>query len=346
VALGYQDRGRCAARPCMPGAVRVRFASPLRGDAPFVDRERLDSAPDVVDLGSANLDVVLDVRDIPRPGETVLARGRATGPGGKGANQAVAAARSGARTVFVGAVGDDDAGALLRQELDASGVRQALRTSGHPTGTAYVVVDDRGENAIIVAPGANADLGDLDDTQRTLLRSAHVLLCQLEVPLETVSAAAEAAGGLRVLNGAPAQPLPAELTDRLDVLVVNEHEALAVLPEAVTTLQEAVRLLLERVPEVIVTLGADGALVGRRGTGTMHVPGVPARTVVDTTGAGDVFCGAYASSRSAGADSATAAAVGCAAASLSVERPGAARAAPTLAEVHERLGEVPGADRG
>ena len=302
-----------------------------------MEPELTDSRPDVVVLGSANLDVVLDVRAIPRPGETVLALAKSTGPGGKGANQAVAAGRCGARTVFVGAVGDDDAGALLRQELDAAGVRPALRTSARPTGTAYVVVDERGENAIVVDPGANADLVDLDEAQLAHVRSARVLLCQLEVPLETVRAAAGAAEGLRVLNAAPAQPLPTGLTDQLDVLVVNQHEALAVLDQPARTLEDAVGLLLQRVPEVVVTLGADGALVARRGTGTTHVTGVPARTVVDTTGAGDVFCGAYASSRAGGGDSVAAAALGCAAGSLAVERAGAVRGAPTLAEVDERL---------
>jgi ribokinase len=302
-----------------------------------VDGEAGQPGTDVAVLGSANLDVVLAVRDLPRPGETVLARGRATGPGGKGANQAVAAARCGARTAFVGAVGDDDAGALLRRGLDDAGVRQALTPSRRPTGTAYVVVDHRGENAIVVDPGANADLVALDDGQRRVLRDARVLLCQLEVPLGTVATALGVAGGLRVLNAAPAQRLPDEVTDRVDVLVVNEHEALAGLDPAATTLERAVGRLLERVPEVVVTLGADGALVAQRGAAPTRVPAVPARTVVDTTGAGDVFCGAYAASRAAGADTTRAAALACAAASLSVERPGAARAAPTLAQVHERL---------
>lgn len=302
--------------------------------------EQVDGTTDVVVLGSANLDVVLDVRDLPGPGETVLARGRTTGPGGKGLNQAVAAALAGARTAFVGALGDDAAGALLRRGLDAAGVRQVLRTSERPTGTAYVVVDERGENAIVVEPGANADLVELDDGQRSLLAGARVLLCQLEVPPATVEAAARTAGGLRVLNAAPAQLLPAALTDVVDVLVVNQHEALAVLGGAATTVQQAVALLLERVPEVVVTLGPDGALVGRRGAGATHVPAVPARSVVDTTGAGDVFCGAYAASRAAGADSTAAVGLGCAAASLSVERPGAAASAPTLAEAERRLAEV------
>ena len=302
-----------------------------------MERAPVHGGTDVVVVGSANLDVVLEVHAIPRPGETVLARGRATGPGGKGTNQAVAAARCGAHTVLVGAVGDDAAGALLRREMDAAGVRQALRRSGRPTGTAYVTVDEHGENAIVVDAGANADLVDLDDGQRSAVGAARVLLCQLEVPLGAVTAAAAAARGLRVLNAAPAQALPAGLTDRLDVLVVNRHEALAVLGGAATTVQDAVGLLLDRVPEVVVTLGAEGALVARRGGGAIEVPAVAARAVVDTTGAGDVFCGAYAASRAAGADSTAAAELGCAAASLSVERPVAAGAAPTLDDIRARL---------
>jgi ribokinase len=292
---------------------------------------------DVVVVGSANLDVVLSVRDHPRPGETVLARSRSTGPGGKGVNQAVAAAVSGAGTALVAAVGEDDAGALLRRELEAAGVRTALRRSARSTGTAHVVVDEQGENAIVVDQGANADLVDLDVAQRSLLAGASVVLCSLEVPVATVVAALEVAGGLRVLNAAPALPLPEALTGRLDVLVVNQHEALSVLDRAPPTLDDAVAALLERVPEVVVTLGPDGALVARRGAGTTHVPPVPARTVVDTTGAGDVFCGAYAASRAGGQDGLSAARLGCAAASLSVERRGAARAAPTLEQARHRL---------
>ena len=295
---------------------------------------------DVVVVGSANLDVVLEVRDLPGPGQTVLAHGRTTGPGGKGLNQAVAAARSGARTCFVGAVGDDDAGALLRSELDAAGVRTALRRSTGRTGTAYVLVDGRGENCIVVDPGANAGLDGLDDGQRGLLGRARVVLCSLEVPVATVTAALGATGGLRVLNAAPAQDLPAALTDLVDVLVVNEAEALTVAGRAV--LPEAVELLLERVPEVVVTLGADGVLLARRGQAERRVAAVPARSLVDTTGAGDVLCGAYAAARATGSDGLTAVLLGCAAASLSVERSGAARSAPTLDEARHRLDEVDG----
>jgi ribokinase len=293
---------------------------------------------DVVVVGSANLDVVLDVRDLPGPGQTVLAHGRTTGPGGKGLNQAVAAARSGARTCFVGAVGDDDAGGLLRSELDAAGVRTALRRSTGRTGTAYVVLDGRGENCIVVDPGANGEFDGLDEEQRRLLGRAAVVLCSLEVPVATVITALGATGGLRVLNAAPAEALPPALTDLVDVLVVNEAEALAVAGSS--ALAGAVEQLLERVPEVVVTLGADGVLLARRGHAEQRVAAVPARSVVDTTGAGDVLCGAYAAARATGADGLTAVRLGCAAASLSVERPGAARSAPTLAEARHRLEEA------
>lgn len=249
---------------------------------------------DVVVVGSANLDVRLDVRALPRPGDTVLASGRDTGPGGKGANQAVAASRSGARTTFVGAVGNDDAGAVLRAELASAGVDlTALRTAPVATGTAYVVVDRSGENLIVVDPAANAAFVTLTADELAVAARARVVLCQLEVPVESVTAAAAAASGTVVLNAAPAQALPPALDREVDVLVVNEHEALAVAGEA-PSLEDAVGRLLQRVPAVVVTLGASGVVVARRDGSTTRVPAVPARQVVDTTGAGDTFCGALA----------------------------------------------------
>ncbi|MCU1693124.1 MAG: PfkB domain protein [Frankiales bacterium] len=299
-----------------------------------------EGAPlDVVVVGSANLDVVLTVARIPRPGETVLATGRTLGPGGKGANQAAAAARSGARTALVAALGEDDGGALLRGALTASGVRTSwLRTSPRGTGTAQVVVDAAGENAIVVDPGANADLTDLTAPELQLVADARAVLAQLEVPLGTVAQALAAARGLRVLNAAPAQPLPPELTDVVDLLVVNEHEALEV--SGVADLDAAVAALLQRVREVVVTLGPRGALLAVRGAAPRSVPGVPARAVVDTTGAGDVFCGALVAARAQDADPVEAVRTACAAASLSVERAGAGGSAPTPDQVAARLSEL------
>ena len=298
-----------------------------------------EAESEVVVLGSANLDVALRVAALPQPGETVLARQRTTGPGGKGANQAVAAARSGARTAFLGAVGDDADADVLRAALSDAGVDvSALRTARSVTGAAYVLVDDVGENAIVVHGGANAGLADLDAAELAVVGRARVLLCSLEVPLPPVTAAvrsAHAAGVVTVLNAAPAQPLPAELTAALDVLVVNEQEALAVAGVS-GAVEDAVTQLLERVPEVVVTLGARGALVGERGQGTGLVPAVRARAVVDTTGAGDVFCGALAAARARGLSLRDAASYACAAASLAVEQAGAAASAPTREQTERR----------
>lgn len=289
---------------------------------------------DVVVVGSANLDVVLTVQAIPRPGETVLAHGRATGPGGKGANQASAAARAAARTAFVCALGDDDAGRVLRDAL--ADVDLHVQQTPTPTGTAYVVVDAHGENAIVVDSGANAELV-LVGEQRALLAEAAVVLCQLEVPMTTVAEALRAARGLAVLNAAPAAALPDEVVAAVDVLVVNESEAQAV--SGTDQLDAALAALVERVPEVVVTLGAQGAVVARRGQSPVAVPAVPARQVVDTTGAGDAFCGAFAAARARGVDAVEAARLACAAASLSVERAGAA-CAPTLEQAQERLASL------
>ncbi|WP_322790199.1 PfkB family carbohydrate kinase, partial [Pseudokineococcus marinus] len=184
----------------------------------------------VVVVGSANLDVVLGVDGVPRPGETVLARSRAEHVGGKGLNQAVAAARCGAATTFVGAVGDDAAGRRLRDALTAAGVAVRLRALERPTGTAFVTVAGSGENVIVVDPGANAGLVDLAPVELAAVRGAGHLLCQLEVPTASVAAAASeasAAGVVVVLNPSPVQPLPAGLLADVDVLLVNEHEAAA-----------------------------------------------------------------------------------------------------------------------
>ncbi|MCW2605990.1 MAG: ribokinase, partial [Frankiales bacterium] len=214
----------------------------------------------------------------------------------------------------------------------------ALRTSASPTGTAWVTVDAEGENAIVVDLGANATLLDLTPQELALVQGARVLLCQLEAPVATVVAAAAAARGLRVLNAAPARALPSALTEVLDVLVVNEQEALDV--AGADALEPAVELLLQRVPEVVVTLGAAGALVASRTGGSTRVPGVPARQVVDTTGAGDVFCGSFAAARAVGELPVPAARLACAAASLSVERAGAGTSAPTLEQARARLPAV------
>ena len=291
---------------------------------------------DVTVLGSANLDEVVRVARLPAPGETVLALGRDRLPGGKGLNQAVAAARAGARTAFVAAVGRDPAADLLLATLHDAGVdTAAVRRSGPATGTALVMVQESGENSIVVDAAANDDVR-LDGTARAAVEGARVLLAQLEVPIAVVAegaAAARDAGTTVVLNAAPARDLPDSLLALVDVLVVNESEALSLsgAPDVVAALPA----LADRVPAVVVTLGAAGARwTSAAGDGT--APGL-AVSVVDTTGAGDCFCGVLAATLAAGSSLGEAVRVGIAAASLSVERAGAAVSMPSRAEIAARL---------
>ena len=286
---------------------------------------------DVVVVGSANVDLVVSVPRHPAPGETVLGGDLRRSPGGKGANQAVAAGRAGARTALLGALGPDDGADLLLGSLHAAGVDTGLvaRTAA-PTGTAFISVSTDGENTIVVAPGANAGVA-LDADALARVATADVLLAQLEVPLEPVLAAARArrAGARFVLNAAPSRPLPDELTDAVDVLVVNEHEALDL--AGGPDVGSAVTALLARVPAVVVTLGARGCLVAERGTAAVEVP-APRVAPVDTTGAGDTFCGVLAAALADGRSLVAAARHASAAAALAVTRPGAQDAVPTAAE--------------
>ncbi|WNB85874.1 ribokinase [Cellulomonas sp. ATA003] len=299
----------------------------------------------VVVVGSANLDVVVRVPRIPGPGETLLAGGIARGAGGKGANQAVASARAGgAPTAFVGAVGRDDDGAALRASLTAAGVGvEALGESGEPSGTALISVSDDGENAIVVVGGANASWDRLSDAQRATVAAADVVLAQLEVPLDVVLGAAHARrpGVPFVLNAAPSRDLPPALWAQVDVLVVNEHEARDLAGGA--SLDDAVAALAARVPAVVVTLGAQGCVVveGQRRTDVLGTPVRP----VDTTGAGDTFCGVLAARLAAGDGLVEAARWGGAAAALAVQRPGAQSAVPTADETRRaRAAQDDGAD--
>jgi len=291
---------------------------------------------DVVVVGSANVDLVLPVERIPRPGETVLARGLSRGPGGKGANQAAAAARAGAATAFAGCLGDDESGAMLRAELTAAGVGLDLvRTTETPTGTAIICVDDSGENAITVAPSANGELV-LDAAALEAVRAAAVVLLQLEIPRATVREAARA-GRYVVLNAAPAAPLDDDLLSDVDLLVVNEHEAAVVSGvDAAAGVAASGEALLRRVPAVVVTLGGDGALVLRRGAEPVRLPG-HAVPVVDTTGAGDTFCGVLAATLSRGAELPDAVRRANAAAALSVGAPGAMTSVPSAAAIDALL---------
>ncbi len=288
--------------------------------------------PDVVVVGSANVDQVLSVPRIPAPGETVLSHGLTTARGGKGQNQAVGAARAGASTAFIAALGTDGFGELTRAGLLDDGIDVAgVRSIDAPTGTALIAVDPQGENTIIVEAGANALLA-LTPDDVAVIGAATVLALQLEIPLETVAAAVAAIGdsGTVVLNAAPIRDLPDDLLTALDVLIVNEHEAahLAAARPGVD--------LTTLVPAVIVTLGAEGAVLYSRGGDDVRVP-APQVVPVDATGAGDTFCGAFCAALAEGRSLADALGFAVVAASLSVERPGAVPSIPTRAEIDARI---------
>ena len=286
--------------------------------------ERGEPVVSVLVVGSGNVDLVSQVDRIPSPGETVLSTGFATHAGGKGNNQATAAARASAHTTFIGAFGDDDIGARLLASLRDSGVHTLVRTSTEPTGTALITVASTGENSIVVNAGANATLTQLTAAERQAITEADIVLLQLEIPLATVVEAAHTATGTVVLNAAPAQPLPPELLDAVDLLVVNEHAA---------ALLGGVDDLLAVLPGLVVTLGAKGALV-RTHDLTATVPGIPV-DVVDTTGAGDTFCGALVARLDEGAALDDAVRFATAAAALSVGRAGAVPAIPTREEIDD-----------
>ncbi|MCX4964754.1 ribokinase [Streptomyces sp. NBC_00654] len=244
-----------------------------------------EQRPTVVVLGSLNIDLVTHVARHPGAGETVLGRGLTVLPGGKGANQAVAAARAGARVRMVGRVGDDDGGRRYLAALDADGIDTAgvVPAPGEPTGQAHIAVDDLGENTIIVIPGANGAVTGADvDRAAGALEGAQVLLLQLETPMPAVVRAARLAdrAGVRVvLNASPTAEVPPELLRLADPAVVNEHEYEA---------------LGEGARSVCVTLGARGARWGE------HEAVPPAVDAVDTTGAGDCFAGTLAARLAAG----------------------------------------------
>jgi ribokinase len=282
-------------------------------------------------VGSLNADLTLLVDRLPGPGETVLSSAPGTvGFGGKGGNQAAAAAAFGADVTMIGRIGDDDIGQGIRGDLrergvDVSGVRI---TPGARSGGATIAVNPAGENLILVDPGANGQLSPADIDPDVLNRAAAVLL-QLEIPAQTVSAAVSMASAPVVLNPAPAAPLSAGLLAQVSVLVPNQTE-LALLagaaPPAASAGLEATVALARELPgdlDVVVTLGAGGALVVPRGGGPATHIGAPRVAAVDATGAGDCFCGTLAVSLAGGASLAEAARVSVAAAALSVTVAGA-----------------------
>jgi ribokinase len=287
---------------------------------------------DVCVIGSSNLDLVARAARIPRPGETILGHAYLEAAGGKGLNQAVAAARSGARTAFVTQVGRDSAGdalvaLMLDEHLDTDGVGRVEA----PTGRAMITVDDAGENAIVVIPGANAMLLPSHTTLHgsTIARAA-VVIAQLEVPVETVIAAfevARAVGAMTVLNPSPATALRPELLALVDVIVPNEHEL------AIIGGEDA--LLAGGVGAVVITEGARGArLVTHDGERRVEPLRVDA---VDTTAAGDSFCGALAARLAAGHRLADALRWAAVAGALATTRLGAVPSIPFRYEIEAAL---------
>jgi ribokinase len=304
--------------------------------------------PKIAVVGSINLDLVVPVPRHPVPGETVLGGELAEHPGGKGANQAVAAARLGAQVAMVGRVGADPDGVRLRAALEREGVsiRWVLVEPGARTGRALVAVDrETGENTIIVSPGANTALASEHcAASGAVLRDASVTLLQQEVPAATVEAAARLSGGTVLLNPAPARDNQAaradlrDLLDMVDILVPNRTELAALtgrpLPDLHAVAEAA--LSLRGPSAVVVTLGGDGALLCEEGA----VLVVPAFDVlpVDTTAAGDAFCGALACAIAEGRALHEAVRHANAAAALATTLPGAQPSLPTRSEVEKLLG--------
>lgn len=288
-------------------------------------------------LGSANMDLVVRQPRRAEPGETIFGTHFRTGPGGKGLNQAVAAARAGAEVTFVAAVGADDFGVRLRSWLQDEGIDVSrVRIADEPTGIAQITVTEDGENSIVVVAGANAR-STLDDADREAIAAASHLVVQLERPealLREAMAFARQVGVTTVLTPAPARDGIDELVALADVLVPNEGEAALLSGESDP--ERAAVALSRRAGIVIVTLGARGALVAVHGEVVERVP-APAVTAVDTTGAGDTFTGVLVASLAAGDELRDALANAAAAASVSVTRHGAAESMPSADEIRAAL---------
>ena len=301
----------------------------------------------IVVVGSSNIDMIAQVARFPRPGETVGDAVFSQAYGGKGANQAVAAARAGGRVTFISCVGQDPFGqTMLRNFADESIVTDyVLQDDTTPTGTAIILVNEEGENCIAVAPGANYQLTpDHIDASRLAISAAEIVLLQLEVPLETITYVIDLAktlGKKVLLNPAPARSLSDDLLRKLYILVVNETEAELIAGQSVGTPEEVERVaqaLVQKGPEIVViTLGAQGAYYAtRREQKMINAYSVQA---VDTTAAGDVFCGALAAALSRSVKLSEAVKFANAAAALSATQLGAQPSAPTESAVKAFLSE-------
>ena len=292
-------------------------------------------------VGSTNTDMVIKAAHLPRPGETILGGTFFMNPGGKGANQAVAIARLGAPVTFICKTGTDIFGHQSQQLFEAEGINTSYVFSDpqNPSGVALISVDDKAENCIVVASGANANLTPKDlKKAEEAIDQCDIVLLQLEIPMETVEYVAKIAfekGKKVILNPAPAQPLSAKLLSHLYLITPNETEAEMISGVKITdeaSANEAAQVLSEKgVQNVIITLGSKGALVYSNGESEI----VPAYKVnaIDTTAAGDVFNGALTVALSEGRDLKEASRFGCKASAISVTRSGAQSSAPYRNEV-------------
>jgi ribokinase len=296
-------------------------------------------------LGSINLDAVARVDDLPRPGETVAGTSLELFLGGKGANQAVAAARMGVPTRLMGAVGGDDSGVSLKAKLAGYGVQVAdvMELEGVPTGQAHVWVANNAENMIVVTAGANA-MVTAQQVAATAIEGQRVLLCQLETPptaIEALFRLGAAKGALRILNAAPALPQGAALFPLTDILIVNQTELASYAkllrePVRLEEVSAAARKLMSRPDQtIIVTLGSAGVAAVRRDEAFL-VEGKKVKAI-DTVGAGDCFCGSLAAALAGGMDLREAVELANGAAALSVQKAGAAPSMPSRREVEAFL---------
>jgi len=282
----------------------------------------------------------------PKDGETIVGSGFKMGPGGKGSNQSVAAARVGAKVTFISKIGRDAFGDIaLKTWKDEGIVARAAQSDKEPTGAAYIFVNhDTGENAIIVYPGAGGALSAADvDAAADAIRGAKVFVTQLEQPAATAQhglEVARAAGVVTIFNPAPAVPIPDSIYPFCDYIVPNETEAATLTGLSVATLNDAKRvgdaLLAKGAKNALITLGERGALL-HNSKSSIEIPAFSVGPVVETTGAGDAFVGGFAAAMARSIDPAEAARFGCAVAGISVTRPGTAPSMPRLAEVEALL---------
>ncbi len=303
----------------------------------------------IVVVGSSNTDLIIKVPEIPRPGETLLGGKFMTFPGGKGANQAVAAARAGGDVVFIASVGDDSYGeeAIKGYKLDNINTGNIKVCKGIPSGIAMITISDSGENAITVASGANALLlpADLEEIEEPF-QEADYMLIQLETPIETVQKAVQLCADLDtrvILNPAPAAELPGEILEKVSIITPNETEAerlTGITVKDVPTAAKAAESLHSRgIETVIITMGAMGAYMSDQVSGIRKlVPGFSVKAV-DTTAAGDVFNGQLAVSLAEGKQLERAIVIAHAAAALSVQKLGAQSSIPRREETYYYLEE-------